>query len=150
MSTINTTSASTASKKLTKRDYFNILKSAYPTDKADYDAVIAFIDHEIELLDAKRGSLKKPTAKQEANTKLMDAVLVVMERLDRPATISEILTEGKDELAEITSNQHMNSILIKLRKAGKVKSTHVKKVAYFELGSELEDSSNEESEVDEG
>ena len=99
----------------------------------------AFIDHEIELLDAKRGSLKKPTAKQEANKKLMDAVLVVMERLDRPATITEILTEGKEELAEITSNQKMNAMLIKLREAGLVKSTHVKKVAYFELGNEHED-----------
>ena len=138
MSTMNTVSASTA-KKLTKRDYFNMIKAVLPETAEGYDNMIAFVDHEIELLDAKRGSLKKPTAKQEANKKLMDAVLVVMERLDRPATITEILTEGKDELAEITSNQKMNAMLIKLREAGLVKSTHVKKVAYFELGNEHED-----------
>lgn len=137
MANMNTVSAST--KKLTKRDYFNMIKAVLPETAEGYDNMVAFIDHEIELLDAKRGSLKKPTAKQEANSKLMDAVVTVLERLDRPVTITEILTEGKDELAEITSNQKMNAILIKLRKAGLVKSTHVKKVAYFELGSELED-----------
>jgi len=138
MANMNTVSASTA-KKLTKRDYFNMIKAVLPETAEGYDSMIAFVDHEIELLDAKRGSLKKPTAKQEANKKLMDAVLVVMERLDRPATITEILTEGKEELAEITSNQKMNAMLIKLREAGLVKSTHVKKVAYFELGNEHED-----------
>ena len=137
MTTTNIVSAST--KKLTKRDYFNMIKAVLPEDAEGYDSMAAFIDHEIELLGAKRGSLKKPTAKQEANKKLMDAVLVVMERLDRPATITEILTEGKEELAEITSNQKMNAMLIKLREAGLVKSTHVKKVAYFELGNEHED-----------
>jgi len=116
-----------------------MIKAVLPETAEGYDSMIAFIDHEVELLDAKRGSLKKPTAKQEANKKLMDAVLVVMERLDRPATITEILTEGKEELAEITSNQKMNAMLIKLREAGLVKSTHVKKVAYFELGNEHED-----------
>lgn len=137
MTTTNTVSAST--KKLTKRDYFNMIKAVLPEDAEGYASMTAFIDHEIELLDAKRGSLKKPTAKQETNKKLMDAVLVVMGRLDRPATITEILTEGKEELAEITSNQKMNAMLIKLREAGLVKSTHVKKVAYFELGNEHED-----------
>ncbi len=137
MANMNTVSAST--KKLTKRDYFAMIKAVLPETAEGYDSMVAFIDHEVELLDAKRGSLKKPTAKQEANKKLMDAVLVVMERLDRPATITEILTEGKEELAEITSNQKMNAMLIKLREAGLVKSTHVKKVAYFELGNEHED-----------
>lgn len=144
MANMNTVSAST--KKLTKRDYFNMIKAALPETAEGYDNMVVFIDHEIELLDAKRGSLKKPTAKQEANSKLMDAVVTVLERFDRPVTITEILTEGKDELAEITSNQKMNAILIKLRKAGLVKSTHVKKVAYFELGSELEN----DEEVTEG
>ena len=50
-----------ANKKMTKRDYFAILRESYPATADNYDEVVAFIDHELELLSKKNSSEKKPT-----------------------------------------------------------------------------------------
>ena len=47
-------------KKMTKKDYFAILKATYPTTADNYDEVIKFIDHEMELLEKKNSADKKP------------------------------------------------------------------------------------------
>ena len=52
-------------KKMTKKDYFNELKNIPAV--AENEALMNFIDHEIELLEKKNSSEKKPTATQKAN-----------------------------------------------------------------------------------
>jgi len=79
-------------KKMTKRDYFTILRNAYPTTADNYNEVIAFIDHELELLARKNTSEKKPTAVQQANNVLKSAILEGMEE-NRLYTITEIIKE---------------------------------------------------------
>ena len=58
-------------KKITKRDRFNALL-ALSEVQADAD-LVAFIEHEIELLDKKNSSEKKLTAQQTANEGIKDA-----------------------------------------------------------------------------
>ena len=79
-------------KKMTKRDYFTILRNSYPTTAENYDEVIAFIDHELELLARKNTSDKKPTAVQQANNVLKSAILEGME-INRLYTITEMIKE---------------------------------------------------------
>jgi len=79
-------------KKMTKRDYFTILRNAYPTTADNYNEVIAFIDHELELLARKNTSEKKPTAVQQANNVLKSAILEGMEE-NRLYTITEIIKD---------------------------------------------------------
>ena len=79
-------------KKMTKRDYFSILRSTYPTSAENYDEVIAFIDHELELLAKKNSAEKKPTAVQVANEGIKADILASMEK-DRLYTITEMIKE---------------------------------------------------------
>ena len=94
-------------KKLTKRDYFKILKGAYPETASNYDEVMAFIDHELELLDRKNSSDKKPTVNPE-NEKIKVALIEGMED-NRIYTITELIKEIP-ACAELT-NQKVSAIV---------------------------------------
>ena len=74
-------------KKITKRDRFNALL-AIPAVKADPD-MVAFIEHELELLAKKNSADKKPTAQQTANEAIKSAIVEAMEA-DRLYTVTEI------------------------------------------------------------
>ena len=85
----------TTTKKMTKKDYFSILRESYPADAPNYDEVIAFIDHEVELLDRKHSTNsgeKKLTANQQANAELKVDILSEMED-GKLYTISDMLKE---------------------------------------------------------
>lgn len=94
--------------KMTKRDYFSILRESYPTTASDYDEVIAFIDHEVELLEKKSGSEKKPSKTQEANAILKESILNEMEE-NRVYTITEMLKTLP--CCEGLSNQKVSAII---------------------------------------
>lgn len=119
--------------KMTKKDYFQILRDTYPTDRPDYDAVIAFIDHEVELLSKKSGSSKKPTAQQEANKTIKAAILNGMTP-NRLYTITEIQKEVA-ECADL-SNQRVSALMRQLKDEGSVIRTEDKRKAYFEIAAD--------------
>ena len=116
--------------KMTKKDYFQILRDTYPTDLPNYAEVIAFIDHEVELLSKKSGSSKKPTKQQEANEEIKEAILATMTP-HRPYSIAEI----QKEVAECNelSNQKVSALMKQLKDDGKVIRTEDKRKAYFEI-----------------
>ena len=116
--------------KLTKKDYFAILKSAYPTDAADYDAVIAFIDHEVELLSRKSTSDKKPTAQQVANDGIKQAIVAAM-KSNTLYTVTDI-QKSVAECADL-SNQRVSALLRQLKDDNIVVRTEDKRKAYFSL-----------------
>lgn len=58
--------------KKTKKDYFNAILNNYPANLADYDEVMAFVQHEIDLLD-KKNATRKPSPKVIAAREEMDA-----------------------------------------------------------------------------
>lgn len=118
-------------KKMTKKDYFNILRNAYPTSAADYDSVMAFIDHELELLDRKNSAIRKPTAKQAANESVKALILDHME-VGKRYTITDMLKEFPFE--EEFTNQRVSALVRQLLLENKVIREEEKGKAYFSVG----------------
>ena len=112
-------------KKMTKREMFLQIKSNHPLTEAE----VAFIDHELELLEKKNSSEKKPTAQQIANDGIKTAILAGM-KPNRLYTITEIQKEIP-ECAEL-SNQRV-SALIRQMVGNEIVRTEDKRKAYFSL-----------------
>lgn len=117
---------------MTKREMFTKIRTAVVNDAE----MVAFIDHEIELLNRKSATPKKPTKTQVENDGFKGEILATLAEMDAPVTIKE-LCSSCEALAGL-SNQRVTHMLTDLRKDGKVARTYVKKVAYFALGSEEE------------
>ena len=75
-------------KKLTKRDHYNTLLSL--SEVQSNPVLVEFINHEVELLDRKNTSDKKPTATQVGNQSLKNEILASMEE-NRLYTVSEMI-----------------------------------------------------------
>ena len=117
----------TNTKKMTKKDYFAILRSSYPATAENYDEVIAFIDHELELLAKKNSADKKPTAQQIANGDIKQAILEGMEE-NRLYTITELQKEIP-ACADL-SNQRI-SALVRQMINDTIERVEDKRKAYF-------------------
>ena len=111
--------------KITKKEMFTMIK-AQVKDNAE---MVAFIDHEIELLD-KKASNKKATKTQEANVGIKATILAVLE-CGKPMTVTE-MQGASAELGEL-SNQKVSALVRQLVEAGKVVKTIDKKVSRFSL-----------------
>lgn len=132
-----------ANNKITKKEYFAIVKGIVEASSADNKAdIVAFLDHEVELLDKKSGK-SKATPTQAANIVTLNAIKEVLGGLDKPATITELLTDARlqsytettkdgDKVIAMT-NQKLSSLVKKLVDAGEVVRTEEKKKAYFSL-----------------
>lgn len=107
----------------TKREYFAELKNIV-ADNAD---LVAFIDHEVELLDKKNAAPKKATAKQLENESYKDIILAY--DFVKPMTCGEI---QKDILGEYDlSNQRVSAIVKQLVEDNSLVRTVDKRKAYF-------------------
>ena len=111
--------------KITKKEMFTMIK-AQVKDNAE---MVAFIDHEIELLD-KKASNKKATKTQEANIGIKSTILAVLEGA-KPMTVTE-MQGASAELGEL-SNQKVSALVRQLVEAGEVVKTIDKKVSRFSL-----------------
>jgi hypothetical protein len=112
-------------KKITKRDRFNALLNMAEV-KANPD-MVAFIEHELELLAKKNSADKKPTAQQTANEAIKSAILDGMEE-GRLYTITE-LQKSIPACAEL-SNQRV-SALVRQMVGVTIDRTEDKRKAYF-------------------
>ena len=113
-------------KKITKRDRFNALLNMAEV-KANPD-MVAFIEHELELLAKKNSADKKPTAQQTANEGIKSAILEGMED-NHLYTVTE-LQKSIPECAEL-SNQRVSALLRQMKDDGLVVRTEDKRKAYF-------------------
>lgn len=111
--------------KITKKEMFTMIK-AQIKDNAE---MVAFIDHEIELLD-KKASNKKATKTQEANVGIKSTILAVLEG-GKSMTVTE-MQGASTELGEL-SNQKVSALVRQLVEAGEVVKTIDKKVSRFSL-----------------
>ena len=115
-------------KKMTKKEMFMQIKSKL-TDQNE----IAFIEHEIELLNSKNSGSRKPTATQQENEKFK---IEIVEFLDAnhegKFTISEI-QQSSSTLKEL-SNQRISAILKQLVDAKQITKVYEKRKAYFATG----------------
>ena len=112
-----------ANKKMTKRDYFEQIKSKYALTEDE----VKFIDHEIELLEKKNAADKKPTAQQMVNKSTQDAIYEGMES-GKLYTITDLIKEIP-ECADMT-NQRV-SALVRQMIDEKVERIEDKRKAYF-------------------
>ena len=115
-------------KKITKRDRFNALLNMAEV-KANPD-MVAFIEHELELLAKKNSSEKKPTAQQVANEAIKQAIVDGMER-DHFYTITDI-QKNVPACADL-SNQKVSALVRQLKDDGVVVKTEDKRKSYFSL-----------------
>ena len=121
-----------ANKKMTKKDYFNGLLEVIENHKdniENYEEFKAFIEREIELLNKKRSN-SKPTKTQKENEKIKEKILVALDKIDEPVTITELAK--MDGLTEY-SNQKLSVLAHQLVDEHKVVNTKVKKVSYFKI-----------------
>ena len=123
-------------KKLTQRDYFNALIAHVQNDPSGMidtipaDEVIKFLQSRIDQLD-KKSANKKPTKIQEANEELKQTILQIMNELDKPVTVAEILSDERIERG--TSGQKITSMIKQLKDAGLVIRTEEKGTALFSV-----------------
>ena len=95
------------------------------------EEMVAFIDHEIELLNRKSGSPKKPTKTQVENDAYKATIVEYLTTADAPKTIKEMQTEIAD-IAGLT-NQRITHMLTDLVKAGTLTKEYVKKTPYYSI-----------------
>lgn len=112
--------------KMTKRDYFAKLK-AMDAVKADAE-LVAFIDHEIELLAKKNAAKKTLTATQKANIAVKDAIVNALDA-DKAYAVADVIALVDADM----TNQKMTALLTQLVKENKVVRTVDKRKAYFTL-----------------
>lgn len=117
---------------MTKKEMFAEIRKVV----ADNAEMVAFIDHEVELLNRKGTSPRKPTKTQVENDGFKADILVALAEVDAPVTIKELCAVC-GSISGLT-NQRVTRLLTDLRKEGKVARTYIKKVAYFALGDENE------------
>lgn len=112
--------------KKTKKEMFNIIKSAM----ADNAEVVAFVDHELELLAKKNSAERKPTINQLDNKKIKKIVLDGIGT--HSYTITEIIKNvlADTEWADLTCSR-MTAIATQMAEDGDLIREVVKRKAYY-------------------
>lgn len=112
---------------MTKREMFVEIRKAV----ASNEEMVAFIDHEIELLNRKSTTPKKPTQTQVENDAYKATIVEYLTAADAPKTIKEM----QAEIAEISglTNQRITHMLTDLVKAETLTKTYIKKTPYFSI-----------------
>ena len=118
-------------KKITKKErlmeLINLVNASEVESKSE---MVAFLEHEIELLERKSSSSAKTKTQQE-HEKIMALIVEELRKVGKPVTITELMKESV-VMAEY-SNQKLSSLLKKLTEAENpvVVKTIEKKKSYF-------------------
>ena len=130
-------SNTTNSTKVTKRERFaQLMAIVEASNVANATELKEFIEHEVELLNKKNSRSGKPTKTQVENEAIKIQIVSILKRVGKPMTVTQLLSEN--ELADL-SNQKVSALLTQLRESNKVVRTVEKKVAYYSLADEVED-----------
>lgn len=119
----------TTTKAPTKRDNFTTLLVILAAIEAD-ESLSKFVQHEIDLLNKKRGS-KKSSALTDEQTDAMDDIDAVLSATEVGMRVGDIHKAGAGK-----SSQQVTALLAKMVAAGTVVRTEDKGVAYFSLAGE--------------
>jgi len=117
--------------KVTKKENFmrviEVLESKGLTD------LVEVMQHEIDLIE-KKASNKTATKTQKENEGTKELILRELARIDRPVTITELISESI-EIAKVTggSNQKVSALMTQLKKAELVVRTQDGKKAMFSI-----------------
>lgn len=120
----------TSNRKLTKRDSFNALL-AIPAVAENAD-LVAFIEHEIELLDKKNSAERKPTAKQTENAGFKADILAWLES-GKLYTVADVVKGVPSVVAAGISANRVTAMMTQLVADGSVVKTIDKRKSYYSL-----------------
>lgn len=112
---------------MTKREMFNEILAVV----ADNAEMVEFINHEIELLNRKSSTVRKPTKNQLENEGFKADIVDYLKDADAPKTIKELQT-AIPSLANLT-NQRITHLLTDLVKAETLTKNYVKKTPYYSV-----------------
>ena len=110
--------------KKTKRELFGEIKEIVKENTE----LVAFVDHELELLDKKNGN-KGQSKTQKENVDIKANLLTELAKIDGAVSISEF--QAQSEYASQYSNQKISALFKQLVAENKVERTQDKKVAKF-------------------
>ena len=117
----------TKEKKVTKRERYAELLAL--NEVKGNPELVAFIEHEIELLNKKASGEKKPSAVQVANEGIKEVIYNVLAENGKAMTITEI--QKSDEELTAMSNQRISALVRQLKEEGRVERFEEKRKAYF-------------------
>ena len=112
---------------MTKREMFVAIGNV--AEVAANEEMSAFIAHQIELLDSRKGSKSGMTKTQKENESIKETILANLKEVGEACTVTELLT--CNGLSGYT-NQKISALLRQLVESGKVAKTMKSKKAYFE------------------
>lgn len=121
-------------KKVTKKEYFAQLREIVK-DNAE---LVAFIDHEVELL-TKKNSGNSQTKVQKENEKLCDMLVNELAKIGKPISITDFMTSSEVvknytlENGRPLSNQKISALFKQLVESNKLVRTEDKKKAFFSI-----------------
>lgn len=117
-------------KKITKKDNFNTLLTL--AEVKSNARLVAFIEHEIELLDRKASADRKETPRQVQNKELASAVYDFLVDTGKRYTVGELM-KNCPALAEVEemSTSWATSILAILKKDGRADNVMEKRHSYY-------------------
>ena len=114
--------------KITKKDRFNQLLAI--EEVLVNDELVAFIKHEIELLE-KKANKSGSTKQQKENEEIMANLLVALSEIGSAVTISDF--QKKSEYASMFSNQKISALFRNMIKNGEIEKTVEKGKSYFSV-----------------
>lgn len=120
----------TSNRKPTKRDHFNALL-AIPAVAENAD-LVAFIEHEVELLDKKNAAERKPTAKQVENAGFKSDILAWMEPATQYAAADVVKGVPSIVAAGLSANR-VTAMLTQLVNDGSLVRTEDKRKNFYSL-----------------
>lgn len=116
-------------KKMTKKEYFAVLAEVVAnSDMENKEGALAFIAHEVELLE-KKFAKSGQTKTQKENAEILVKIKAELAEVGKAVTITE-LQAASAEMAQY-SNQKLSALLKKLVESGEVVKTTEKKKSYF-------------------
>ena len=136
--------------KMTKKEMFaQVIAMAQGKEVAvSTEEIVAFVKHEIELLEKKSGKTGK-TKTQKENEVLVEQVFDALAEVGKAVTVTEFQAES--EFAATFSNQKLSALLKKLKDAGRIEKSVEGKKSYFSVPTaEVEDIEEGESAEVEG
>lgn len=121
-------------KKVTKREYFAQLREVV----ADNPELVAFIDHEVELLN-KKNSGNSQTKTQKENAVIAEMLVEELAKAGKPITITDLMNESEViqnyvlENGNRLTNQKISAIFKQLGEANRIVKVTDKKKSYFSI-----------------
>ena len=120
-----------AQNKMTKKDWFATIRAMVEgSGNEREDEILAFIDHEVELLE-KKSSKSGQTKTQKENVEVVAKIENALREVGKAVTITELQTTSEEMGAY--SNQKLSALLKQMVSKGTVVRTEDKKKAYFSL-----------------